>query len=374
MVFKSDVVPHEVLPTTSRRLAIVGWLHRHVEPAAAIEDAELTPLARAIRDHFEAKGQVVKLGSAPGSAAVKGDEMRTEQSQLQQLQQLQQQQRFGTQQQPFGTAHATARRRATAAFAAQRARPLLATSSDAAPSDAAVAKERTRLNAIFAACAEGRPLSADDEAAIRKAGGPQSARYGEITPLGFAALAERLGLCEADVFADLGSGVGRACLQAVLEYRVRAACGVELSRTRHESAVRQQEEAAKQRGHEADGYARVHLACADCCDPTLWSPGGVLHEVSVIWICSELFDDGLMARIGHRLEAARSVRLVATLRRFPGGDLTGFRLQERPEVCEMSWTAALSNPNTIGSRSASQAGGPGARVYIYERLRDAAMR
>jgi SM-20-related protein len=66
VVFKSDVVPHEVRPTTARRLAVVGWLHRHVEPPPAADDADLTPLARAILEHYRAKGEAVKLGAPPG--------------------------------------------------------------------------------------------------------------------------------------------------------------------------------------------------------------------------------------------------------------------------------------------------------------------
>ena len=64
VVFKSDVVPHEVRPTTARRLAVVGWLHRHVPPPEEVDDADLTPLARAIMEHYRAQGKTIKLGSS----------------------------------------------------------------------------------------------------------------------------------------------------------------------------------------------------------------------------------------------------------------------------------------------------------------------
>ena len=62
VVFKSDVVPHEVRPTFSKRLAIVGWFHRHVEPVEEEDDEELSPLARAIMEHYRAQGKDVKVG------------------------------------------------------------------------------------------------------------------------------------------------------------------------------------------------------------------------------------------------------------------------------------------------------------------------
>ena len=64
VLFKSDVVSHEVMPTTARRLAIVGWLHRHQEAPREEEAESLTPLARAIREHYRGKGEAVKLASS----------------------------------------------------------------------------------------------------------------------------------------------------------------------------------------------------------------------------------------------------------------------------------------------------------------------
>lgn len=60
VVFKSDVVPHEVRPTTKKRLAIVGWLHRHVEEDLD-EEAGLSELAIAIREHYRSKGELTKF-------------------------------------------------------------------------------------------------------------------------------------------------------------------------------------------------------------------------------------------------------------------------------------------------------------------------
>ena len=75
----------------------------------------------------------------------------------------------------------------------------------------------------------------------------------------------------------------------------------------------------------------------------------------------------LMERIGACLQASESVRAVATLRRFPDG-LGGYRLESPPERCEMSWTAALTNPNAVGQRDeAEDESAGGALVHLYVR-------
>jgi len=63
-----------------------------------------------------------------------------------------------------------------------------------------------------------------------------SSTYGEITTKGFRELAKRIELYPGDCFLDMGSGVGRAVVQAALEFGCRSSRGVELSATRHERA------------------------------------------------------------------------------------------------------------------------------------------
>ena len=220
----------------------------------------------------------------------------------------------------------------------------------------ASAIEASRLNDIFSACGKGRKISREETVLLRDTGGHRADRYGEITPKGFAALGHRLSLGPTDVFADLGSGVGKAVTQAVAEFDVSRATGVELSTTRHRTAI---EELALE---PAGVSSRVNLGCGDCADRLEWLPGGALHEVSVVWTCSELFNDTLMNRLARRISSSGSVRAVATLRRFPRG-LDGFQRQALPEMCEMSWTAALTNPEALGIHD-QQVGAP---VHIYTR-------
>jgi len=66
VVFRSTTVPHEVLPTTARRTAIVGWLGRQREvsvpsaeggPGQAAEDSGDTELRDALLRHFAQRGE-----------------------------------------------------------------------------------------------------------------------------------------------------------------------------------------------------------------------------------------------------------------------------------------------------------------------------
>lgn len=217
-------------------------------------------------------------------------------------------------------------------------------------------EEKARLNSIFSACSRGRSITREETDAIREVGGRRADRYGEITQRGFTTLASRLRLGPSDVFADCGSGTGACVLQSVEEFDVARAVGVEFARSRHAVAV--------------DDLAllpeplsrRVTLSCGDAAAEHEWAPGGALHEVSVVWMCSELFNDELMQRLASRITASGSVRACATLRKFPDG-LDGFRRHVLPERCEMSWTAALTNPEALGIHD-EQGGAP---VHIYVR-------
>ena len=65
VVFKSDTVPHEVMPTSAKRVAIVGWFNRALTEAeaaaASVDEAEMSPLAAAIYQHYRERGEAVKF-------------------------------------------------------------------------------------------------------------------------------------------------------------------------------------------------------------------------------------------------------------------------------------------------------------------------
>ena len=222
---------------------------------------------------------------------------------------------------------------------------------------------------------------------VREAGGEDlTLTYGEITPAGFRTLAQRLRLSARDVFADLGSGHGKAVVQAVAEMGVRAGVGVEIAPPRHERAVEvspnpnpnpdpnlnpnpnpkpnpnpnPNPNPKQLRGTlPAAEAARLTFVLGDCADAALWATAP-LAEATAVYVASLLFDKPLLERVAARLAAAPQLRTVATLRRFPSG-LRGFGESEPCERCEMSWTENLHVPGEPGGKH------PGSPVHIYTR-------
>ncbi|CAD7942729.1 unnamed protein product [Amoebophrya sp. A120] len=75
----------------------------------------------------------------------------------------------------------------------------------------------------------------EDASVVRKMGA--AAGYGEIPFASAAKLLRRLELTKEDTFFDLGSGVGKFCLQAFLAQKVGSIVGVEMGPTRHGAAI-----------------------------------------------------------------------------------------------------------------------------------------
>ena len=157
---------------------------------------------------------------------------------------------------------------------------------------------------------------------------------------------------------DCGSGIGRTVLQAAREYGVQRAIGIGLS---------EQHRIAQAAGRRADHLrSRSAFLCADPLTPSCgrleaaerWS--GACGRDSR-FTCSVMFDEELMRRLARCIAACPTVRLVATLKRFPDDVLAGFREAPPPECCETSWTAPRSVDNPQGAFQ------PGSSVYIYLR-------
>lgn len=226
--------------------------------------------------------------------------------------------------------------------------------SGAASYTTAVCLKR-RSKTLKAAAEELPGLTFEDIATwVQEAGGEDlTLTYGEITTAGFRTLAQRLRLRASDVFADLGSGHGKAVVQAVAEMGVRAGVGVEIAPPRHERAV------ALRATLPAAEAERLTFVLGDCANTATWTTGP-LAEATVVYVASLLFDKPLLERVAARLAAAPQLHTVATLRRFPTG-LRGFDESEPCERCEMSWTEQLHVPGEPGGKH------PGSPVHIYTR-------
>ena len=227
--------------------------------------------------------------------------------------------------------------------------------------------DASRLKAIQRAARDGATTTASEEAMIERVGGEHAATYGEITPLGMTTLGKRMGLGADDVFADLGSGLGRAVVQAVAEFNVKRSVGVELAGSRHRRAMMQLYDLD-------DGIAsRVRFVLGDCADSELWGRGGCLEDVTALYISSLLFAPPLMQRLADRLATAPAcLRMVASLKPFPdaallgggGDDGAAIRwVKQPPEDCETSWTAGMLVADAQGGMSPH----PGSAIHVYVR-------
>jgi hypothetical protein len=221
--------------------------------------------------------------------------------------------------------------------------------------------EEERLRAVARAARDGECTSGVEEEHIKAVGGEFADAYGEITPVGFRTLAVRMGLGDSDVFADLGSGLGRCTVQAAAEFGVRRAVGVELAHSRHRLAIRA---LARETQSVAE---RVDLVCSDCASDCLWEANqGALGGVTCLYASSLLFSPELMSRLAGHINRAPHLRVVASFKRWGASELSGFREEDPPVRCETSWTASLV---VIGGGSAVEPA-PGSPLYIYRRTAD----
>lgn len=81
-------------------------------------------------------------------------------------------------------------------------------------------------------------LPDDEEESLRRVGGEDADVYGELRLDAIEALLSELRLDSSDEVWDLGSGIGKICLQVRLRSDAGHVVGVELSGTRHEEALR----------------------------------------------------------------------------------------------------------------------------------------
>lgn len=151
-------------------------------------------------------------------------------------------------------------------------------------------------------------LSAEDIAAARAMSPGQTEfalTYGELTYEGCTRLGEILAMGPDDVFYDLGSGLGRATIQAHLQWGVKRAVGVELSAERSAQA-RRAVERLEQNG-QLDHSRRLDLVCANLLD-------GGYQEATAVYLCCCCWDSTFVAQALEVLEKrAVNLRQIVTI-------------------------------------------------------------
>jgi len=182
-----------------------------------------------------------------------------------------------------------------------------------------------RRNAPLALCSDLCHLEAGP---IRDVGGPTADVYGELTGLGFCALATRLNLSPVDAFLDIGSGHGQLVL-AACKYGVVTSTGIEMSSTRHRAAIRAR--AASPRHVQR----RSSLVCGNVVSDA-GDVAGALAGATALYVSNLMFSDELNLQIARLLESLPLLRVVACIVPFESG-LGGFTAEADPALCEMSW-------------------------------------
>ena len=123
--------------------------------------------------------------------------------------------------------------------------------------------------------------------------------YGELTYEGCTRLGELLGLGPEDVFYDLGSGLGRATIQAHLQWGVRRSVGVELSAER--SGLAQMAKDRLEQNGQLDDSRPLDLVCGNLLK-------GGYREATAVYLCCCCWDTDFVSQALAVLEE-RAVNL-----------------------------------------------------------------
>lgn len=136
---------------------------------------------------------------------------------------------------------------------------------------------------------------------ITKAGGAPT--YGEITYEGADQILKLFKLTEKDVFYDLGCGVGKFVVQAYLTTPVKKAGGIELSKTRIDSAKKIAQELKKQSKIEKN--RKLEFKENDILKANL-------KDATALFVSSLCFSDELIEKLTNKLAALKKGLRVAT--------------------------------------------------------------
>lgn len=168
----------------------------------------------------------------------------------------------------------------------------------------------------------GFGLNSEESALISSKGG--NATYGEIRFQSLQTLLDDLNLTSKDTFYDLGSGVGKVCMQVALVTPAKA-IGIELSKTR----VTKAREALQRIEHDYHIKPKVEFKEENIADVNL-------KKSAVIFTCSTCFSEKLLNDIASKCKKTSGTVRVLSLKALPG--LTPEKVYQLP----MTWTSSTA--------------------------------
>ncbi|MFH1462006.1 MAG: hypothetical protein ABIF12_03610 [bacterium] len=148
----------------------------------------------------------------------------------------------------------------------------------------------------------GYNISEQDRETVNKNG---SAVYGEIKYESLKTILDDLKPNKNDVFYDLGSGVGKATVQASLDYKFNRCFGIELSKERHEQA----EKICKllKKDKKISRYHNVIFKNQDIAKTNF-------KNASIIYICSTCYPESLINILMKKFKDLKPGTRILTLK------------------------------------------------------------
>jgi len=171
---------------------------------------------------------------------------------------------------------------------------------------------------------------------VNKVGGTNSScgTYGEIVYESMDTILHDLNVTQDDVFYDLGSGVGKAIIQAALDFPFKKVVGIELSLTRHNRALQVLNLCKKE--HCFAENRIVELKNENFIDADF-------HDATVVYMCSTCYPPTLMDKLTEKLSHLTQGLRVVTLKKLPDASLYNFELIKQYTL-PMSWSSSSGSP------------------------------
>jgi len=176
----------------------------------------------------------------------------------------------------------------------------------------------------------GHGISMDDMNLVWEKGG--SPMYGEITFEGVTALFDNLSIPiqQEDVFYDLGSGVGKMCVQVLLTTPIKKSVGIELSQSRHQHAVSALKMLRQEYSWFFNDAKNLEFIEGNFLDVDL-------SDATIVFLCSYSYSHELMTALAAKLkDNCKRLKVIISGTRFPE---IGWPLADRL-VISYSWVTS----------------------------------
>lgn len=144
--------------------------------------------------------------------------------------------------------------------------------------------------------------------------------YGELYYYSIVELLKHLEITENDHFLDIGSGLGKVVFQVFLTTNAASVTGIEINQQRHAIAgqiaetIRRELPAVFEQNHTLNFINNDFLK------------QDFVH-ISIIYVCSTVFEAPLLDAIGHKINQMHTVKKVVSSRKLP--NLDHFEITEK---------------------------------------------